>query len=91
MANLLKNARIELRVTSEQKETIEVAAAIEGQSVTEFSASLLAERAAEVIERDRQLRVSDAQLDEFLAMLDRPARTVEGLRELMSRKSVFVD
>lgn len=91
MTTPLKNARIEVRVTAAQKETIETAAAIEGRTVTDFSTDALTERAEEVIQRDRQLRVDAEHFDAFLAILDRPARSVEGLRELMTRKPVFVD
>ena len=87
----LKNARLEFRVTAEQKEAIEEAAAIEGRSVTDFSSSALVERAQEVIQRERRLRVDAVQFDAFLEVMDRPARSVDGLRELMNRGSVFVD
>ncbi|MFK0239561.1 DUF1778 domain-containing protein [Microbacterium sp. NPDC090281] len=90
-ASPLKNARLEFRVTAEQKEAIEEAAAIEGRTVTDFSASVLAERAQEVIERDRRLRVDAVRFDAFIEVMERPPRTVEGLRELLSRGSVFID
>ncbi|MCZ4302669.1 MULTISPECIES: DUF1778 domain-containing protein [Microbacterium] len=87
----LKSARLEFRVTADQKETIEEAAAIEGRSVTDFSASVLVERAQEVIERERRLRVDAVRFDAFIEVMERPPRTVEGLRELLRRESVFVD
>ncbi len=59
----LKSARLEFRVTADQKEVIEEAAAIEGRTVTDFSASVLVERAQEVIERERRLRVDAVRLD----------------------------
>jgi len=90
-ATPLKNARLEFRVTAEQKEAIEEAAAIEGRTVTDFSASALVERAQEVIQRERRLRVDAIRFDAFLEVMDRPARSVDGLRELMNRESVFVD
>ena len=87
----LKNARLEFRVTAEQKETIEAAAAIEGRSVTDFSADALVERAEMVIQRDRELRVDAARFDAFLKIMDSPSRPLAGFRELMTRESVFVD
>lgn len=87
----LKSARLEFRVTSEQKEAIEEAAAIEGRTVTDFSASALYERAQEVIDRDRRIRVDAIRFDAFIEVMERPAREVSGLRELLSRESVFVD
>ncbi|WP_091737695.1 type II toxin-antitoxin system TacA family antitoxin [Microbacterium azadirachtae] len=87
----LKNARVEFRVTSAQKETIEAAAAIQGRSLTDFSAAVLIERAQEVVQHERQLRVDADHYDAFLEIMDQPARSIDGLRDLMSRRSVFVD
>lgn len=86
-----RTARIEIRATVEQKAAIEAAAAIEGRTVADFSLPMLVERAEAVIQRDRQLQVSAAQFDEFLTILERPARDVAGLRELLTRPSVFID
>lgn len=91
MAAPLKDRRIELRVTSAQKAAIEQAAALQGRSVTDFSAETLMERAEEVIQRDRQLRVDAIRFDAFIEVLDRPARSIEQLRDLLTRESVFVD
>lgn len=82
---------MELRVTAEQKQAIEEAAAIQGRTVTDFSATTLVERAQDVILRERQLRIDAQQFDAFAALMDQPARTVDGLRDLMTRKTVFVD
>lgn len=86
-----RTARIEFRATAEQKASIEAAAAIEGRTVADFSLPLLVERAESVIQRDRQLQVSAEQFDEFLTILERPARDLPGLRDLFNRPSVFVD
>lgn len=91
MAAPLKDRRIELRVTSAQKAAIEQAAALQGRSVTDFSADALMERAEEVIQRDRQLRVDAIQFDAFIEVLDRPPRSIDQLRDLLARESVFVD
>ncbi|PVE98323.1 DUF1778 domain-containing protein [Microbacterium sp. TPD7012] len=91
MASPLKDRRIELRVTSAQKAAIEEAAALQGRSVTDFSAETLVARADEVIQRDRQLRVDAIRFDAFLEVLDRPAQNLDGLRSLLTRGSVFVD
>ena len=91
MASPLKDRRIELRVTSAQKAAIEEAAALQGRSVTDFSAETLVARADEVIQRHRQLRVDAIRFDAFLEVLDRPAQSLDGLRSLLTRGSVFVD
>lgn len=61
-----KSARLDFRVTAEQKATIEEAAAIEGRSLTDFSASTLVERAQEIIQRDRRPRVDAVRFDAFV-------------------------
>lgn len=91
MATPLKDERIELRVTRQLKEDLQTAAAIEGRSVSDFSTTVLAEHAQAVIRRDRELRVEAEQFDAFTAILERPARSVEGLRDLLTRTPVFVD
>ncbi|MGN6273106.1 MAG: DUF1778 domain-containing protein [Protaetiibacter sp.] len=87
----LKNDRLELRLTADQKRTIEQAATISGRSVTDFSVPLLLDGASEVIRQDRELRVSAEAWEAFNAVLDRPARSVAGLAELLRRPSVFTD
>lgn len=91
MSTPRKTARIELRMTAAQKEAIENAAAISGLTVTAFSADVLTERAEEVIQRDRRLRVDAEVFDAFQAVMEQPARSREGLRDLWARRSVFVD
>jgi uncharacterized protein (DUF1778 family) len=48
-----KNARLEARVTEEQKQLIERAASLRGQNLTEFMVAVLAEAATQII-KDRE-------------------------------------
>ncbi|QEO08784.1 DUF1778 domain-containing protein [Protaetiibacter larvae] len=91
MASALKNDRLELRLTAQQKRTIEQAATISGQSVTEFSVPRLVEEATEVIRQERELHMSAEAWEAFNAVLDRPAAPVARLAELLRRPSVFTD
>jgi uncharacterized protein (DUF1778 family) len=91
MSTATKDDRLDLRLTSQQKSEIEKAAAISGRSVTDFSVSVLLEEAAEVIRRDRDLAMSQKAWDAFNKVLERPARPLDGLAELLNRPSVFVD
>jgi uncharacterized protein (DUF1778 family) len=86
-----KSDRIELRVTSEQKSEIERAAALSGRSVTDFSVTVLIREAEEVIRVERELRMSKKSWDAFNAILDRPAKPVSGLADLLGRTSVFTE
>lgn len=91
MASAIKDDRIELRLTSEQKQDIEQAAALSGRSVTDFSVPLLVDQALEVIRLQRQLRMSKEAWDAFNGILDLPAQPLPGLADLLQRQSVFED
>lgn len=91
MSSPLKDSRIELRLTGGQKAAIETAAAIEGRTLTDFSTSVLTTEAEAVIRRERELRVEVEAFERFQALLDEPAASIDGLRELLARPSVFVD
>lgn len=87
----VKDKRLELRISGEQKEMIEQAAALEGRSVTDFSTQALTEHAHEVIRRNHQLTLDAEAFDAFVAILDEPAQTLPGLVDLLRRPSVFRD
>ncbi len=91
MAAALKNDRIEIRLTTDQKRTIEQAANLSGRSVTDFSVPLLLEEAAEVIRQDRELRMSAEAWETFNEILDRPAKPIAQLADLFRRPTVFTD
>lgn len=91
MAAALKNDRIEIRLTTDQKRTIEQAANLSGRSVTDFSVPLLLKEAAEVIRQDRELRMSAEAWETFNEILDRPAKPIAQLADLFRRPTVFTD
>lgn len=86
-----KSDRLEVRLTSEQKSEIERAAAITGRSVSDFSVSALVREAEDVIHADAEIQLSKKSWDAFNDILDRPARPIDGLAQLLSRPSVFVE
>jgi uncharacterized protein (DUF1778 family) len=86
-----KSDRIELRLTRQQKSEIERAAAISGRSVTDFSVPLLVKEAEQIIRVERDLHMSKESWDAFNEILDRPAKPVSGLADLLKRPSVFED
>lgn len=91
MAAARKDDRLELRLTREQKQYIEQAAAISGRSVTDFSVPLLVDQANEVIRQERQVMMSKDAWSTFNDILDRPATPLAGLADLLQRQSVFRD
>jgi len=91
MANAIKSDRLELRLTSDQKSEIEQAAALSGRTVTDFSVSVLVREAEQVIRFEHELHLSKKSWDAFNEILDRPAKPVGGLADLLKRPSVFSD
>ena len=91
MASAIKSDRLELRLTPEQKAEIEQAAALSGRSVSDFSVTVLVKEANEVIQIERELRMSKQAWAAFNEILDRPAKPVSGLADLLQRPSVFSD
>ncbi len=61
-----KNARLEARITGEQKELIERAAAYEGRSVSDFVVATVQEAAKTVIQEHELLRLNSSQSREFV-------------------------
>jgi uncharacterized protein (DUF1778 family) len=86
-----KDRRLELRLTADQKQTIEAAAAAEGRNVSEFSTQTLMDHAENVLRQDRVVRLNEEAFEQFSAVLDRPAAVLDGLTDLLARPSVFRD
>jgi uncharacterized protein (DUF1778 family) len=64
------DARINFRLSSELKETIEEAAALTGQTVSDFAISALLVHARRVIQEHDQTVLTNRDRDRFIALLD---------------------
>jgi len=64
------DARINVRLPSELKQTIEEAAATLGQSVSEFAVSTVVREARQILQEAQVTRLSNRDRDRFLAALD---------------------
>ena len=64
------DARLNFRLGSELKQTIEQAAAELGQTVSEFAVSTLVRQAQEVIQQSQQTRLSNRDRRRFLEALE---------------------
>lgn len=64
------DARINVRISSELKQTIEEAAAALGQTVSDFTISTVVREARQVIQDAQFTRLSNRDRDSFLAALD---------------------
>ena len=83
--NQKSNARLDFRLNRQVKEVIEQAAAVSGQSVSDFAVSALYRTAKEVLEREQTTRLSNRDRDVFLALLDSDAKPNEALKRAAKR------
>jgi len=74
--------RLEVRLTPEQDALIRQAADLEDATVTAFVLQSVTARASEVLEQHRDLVLSNAAYDRFIAELDKPPVVVEELVQL---------
>lgn len=79
-----KEARLAMRLTPDQDALIRDAAAVTGQSLTEFVMSAAVHRAEDTLADRRVFRLDRATWLEFTELLDRPAQHVPELAELLS-------
>lgn len=77
---LPNDARLNFRLPTESKQTIEQAALRLGQSVSDFAVSTLVQTARTVIEQQNETQLSNRDRDRFLSLLDqkdsRPTRAL---------------
>lgn len=78
-----KDARLAMRLTPDQDALIRDAAAVTGQSLTEFVTTAAVARAEDTLADRRVFRLDDAAWTEFAAILDRPAKRIPELAELL--------
>ncbi|MBI1778208.1 MAG: DUF1778 domain-containing protein [Proteobacteria bacterium] len=81
-----KDDVIQIRASVETKMILNRAAALRGQKLSEFMLDSARRRAEEAILDQRTFFLNPKAHDQFLTMLDRPARPSEELRALMKRK-----
>jgi uncharacterized protein (DUF1778 family) len=79
-----KDARLAMRLTPDQDAIIRDAAAVAGQSLTEFVTTAAMTRAEDTLADRRVFRLDDAAWNEFTAILDRPAKCIPELAALLN-------
>lgn len=77
-----KDARLHVRLSSEQGSLIRHAAEVEGKTVTEFTV----EHPRDVLADRRLFLLDESAWDEFRARLDRPAVRKPRLAELLAKE-----
>lgn len=80
------NPRLAFRMKPELKDRIEEAAALLGLNLTDFVLATLSERASEVVERHRNITLSDRDRDRFLKALNRRGRSIPALVETIQKQ-----
>lgn len=70
MATAKSEARINFRLSSELKQTIEAAAAEMGQSVSDFAVSTLVHTARKILHDQQVTRLSERDRQHFVSILD---------------------
>jgi len=85
MPRALKSERIDLRIPAEPKETIEKAAVISGQSLTDFVVAATTSRAREVIRQSDSLVLSARDHARVMAALDAPPEPADALKRAARR------
>jgi uncharacterized protein (DUF1778 family) len=77
--------RLEVRVTPEQDALIRQAADLEDTTVSAFVLDTVTARANRVVRQHRDVILSNAAFDRFIAELDKPAAPVKELVDLFER------
>ncbi|HMK88005.1 MAG TPA: DUF1778 domain-containing protein [Methylocystis sp.] len=81
----VRGERLETRVTADQKNLIERAAALQGRSVTDFVLSSVQDAARRAIEEHQRLELSLRDSEAFVSALLDPQPVNERLRETVRR------
>jgi len=76
-----KSENIHFRVSPDEKEIIEKAVVVSGQSLTDFATRSLLNSANEVLEREYMTTLSNRDRDRLLAILDSDGEPSEALRQ----------
>jgi uncharacterized protein (DUF1778 family) len=76
-------ARLSCRVSARIKSRAEEAAAILGQSMTDFTESALADKAQAVLDQHERIILSERDFAQFVASLESPKPPTEKLKQAM--------
>jgi uncharacterized protein (DUF1778 family) len=85
LAMALASDRLDLKLSSDDKDLLIQAAALEGMSLAAFVRSAAKKQASEAILRDRQLQLSQRDFDAFHAAIHEPFRATPPLEEALQR------
>ena len=72
MSGRKRTGQVRIRLSRDTNDLLRSAAAVEGQSLSEFIVGCSTERARELLEQHRVITMSQAAFDAFVAALDEP-------------------
>jgi uncharacterized protein (DUF1778 family) len=85
----VKTRRIEIRMTDEERDLEQAAAAAQGQTLSEFVRLAARREAEQVLAEQTSIALNPKEADRFLAALDDPSPFEAGLGALTERPSVL--
>lgn len=85
----LKDTRWTLRVTEPADQVVRAAASASHRNLTDFIVGAAVGEAERVLADRTRYLLDDAAWQQFVELLDRPAREPGGLRKLLATQSVF--
>ncbi|MDQ2760530.1 MAG: DUF1778 domain-containing protein [Actinomycetota bacterium] len=85
----LKDSRWTLRVTEPADQVVRAAALAAHRNLTDFVVGAAVGEAERVLADRTRFVLDDSAWEQFVELLDRPAREPQGLRKLLATESVF--
>ena len=85
----LRTEKLDLRVSSSTKRTLEAAASVSNRTVSAFVLESALARADEALADRRMFPLSKAKWAEFLAALDAPPRSLPRMQRLLAEPGFF--
>jgi uncharacterized protein (DUF1778 family) len=81
----IKKERLEARISTEQKELLKRAAALQGSTLTEFVVGSLQEAASRTIREHEMMELTDQDREVFIKALLNPPQPNERLRQAVTK------
>ena len=83
------DSRLDVRLPQQNKDLIEEAAALTGQSVSDYVVLTLVQRSGEVLEQHRNICLSNRDRDRFLRMLEADGKPNEALKRAAKKFKLY--
>ena len=90
MSNTEANTRVSARVPENVYETLTEAAALVGATLNQFLVQSALEKAKEVIESERTIRLTERDAKVFFAALENPPEPTEALKQAAQRHAELI-